>query len=546
MTTRPLNASEHPLSLAVLVGNAAIPTWQSDFLASLDPDVAMTSLVVIDENAQSSGWPDLKSLGFFARLLEKRSGKAIRRVPVAEGISPATRIENVRLGDDAGWQYKNLPEINDLDLVVDFRTQVGAEIELDSRLGVWSPYVRWENNQRSWWKGLIHGSPPVVAIKVHAGRDRGPNSVISQGWVHAVPWSVSTTLDTIFSAMTTLMTSCITKAQGSMTLAPVAASANDSSTRIQLPAVVPFFAGSIFHKIRWLISRLARQDQWHVGVVDSSIEEVYTKGVVDNPTWYSNPNGQYLADPFGLPDRDEILVEAFDATSQKGRIVALRRTNGELSAAPVFHGAGHMSYPYLFQSDGDVFCVPETSDQQTAILYRCSAWPHKWTAHATIVDNLAATDSTIFQHEGSWWMLCTDDQAGSGSHLYAFYAPSLDGPWIPHILNPVKVDVRSARPAGTPFRAAGRLIRPAQSHDRGYGSGIVFNEVIALSETAFEERVVGTLSPPRRGPFRHGLHTISALGSLTLIDGKRRRFALASMMGATRKRLRSQREGQRS
>src|SRR5213596_456309 len=55
------------------------------------------------------------------------------------------------------------------------------------------------------------------------------------------------------------------------------------------------------------------------------------------------------------------------------------------------------------------------------------------------------------------------------------------GPWRPHPGNPVKVDVRSSRPAGGPFLFGGNLYRPAQDCSRTYGGGITINRVTHLS-----------------------------------------------------------------
>jgi hypothetical protein len=82
--------------------------------------------------------------------------------------------------------------------------------------------------------------------------------------------------------------------------------------------------------------------------------------------------------------------------------------------------------------------------------------------------------------------------------------------------------VRSARPGGTPFHHDGALYRPAQDCSVTYGGRIVINRVLRLSPTAFEEEPVSTVEPDPDGPFPDGLHTLSSLGNVTLVDGKRR------------------------
>ena len=111
---------------------------------------------------------------------------------------------------------------------------------------------------------------------------------------------------------------------------------------------------------------------------------------------------------------------------------------------------------------------------------------------------------------------------GLATALYLFYADSPMGPWRPHRLNPVKVDVRSTRPAGRPFRHGGRLYRPAQDGAPVYGSAIVVHEILELTPTSFREVQIARISPEWR-PGLSGTHTLNAAGSLTAIDARQRR-----------------------
>jgi hypothetical protein len=140
------------------------------------------------------------------------------------------------------------------------------------------------------------------------------------------------------------------------------------------------------------------------------------------------------------------------------------------------------------------------------------------------VDGIAAADSTVFRHDGRWWLLCIDVDR-SDDTLCAWHATSLRGPWLPHAANPLKTDTRNTRPAGTPFVHAGKLYRPAQDNSRTYGGRVVINEIVRLSPSEFAERVVRVIPPFHSSPYPAGFHTLSAFGDWTLIDGKRIRVA---------------------
>ena len=70
----------------------------------------------------------------------------------------------------------------------------------------------------------------------------------------------------------------------------------------------------------------------------------------------------------------------------------------------------------------------------------------------------------------------------SDTELWAWHAPDPFGAWTAHVANPLKIDVTSSRPAGTPFVRDGVLYRPAQDGSHGYGAALSINQVVRLDE----------------------------------------------------------------
>ena len=66
--------------------------------------------------------------------------------------------------------------------------------------------------------------------------------------------------------------------------------------------------------------------------------------------------------------------------------------------------------------------------------------------------------------------------------------------------------------------------------------------VDVLTATDFHETVVRVVRP-LPGRYRHGMHTLSASGETTLIDGKRLVFSLAASRTALASRVRSRTAG---
>ena len=291
----------------------------------------------------------------------------------------------------------------------------------------------------------------------------------------------------------------------------------------------PTAARRIREFLREEYQRAFRHDHWHVGFVDAPIHAFLDPEAKLEVQWFPMPQrGRYWADPFGVPrgGATEILLEEFRFRSSEGTIASARvESNGDVSLPePVLEFPHHASYPYLVERDGAVYCIPETAEGREVSLYRAADFPRRWTKDATLLANVAGLDNTVIEWNGAFWLFHTDWDDGPFSKLRIWHAPELRGPWRPHAANPVKTDIASARPAGTPFVHDGELYRPAQDSSRGYGRSLVINRVLRLSPTEYQEERAVAVAPFRDGIHRHGIHTISAAGDRTLVDGKRYRF----------------------
>ncbi len=255
--------------------------------------------------------------------------------------------------------------------------------------------------------------------------------------------------------------------------------------------------------------------------------------------WFPFPRaGKYYADPFGIrhDGRVFILCEEFDYRTSKGCIVSFELANGGTICGPqlAIETRVHCSYPYLIEHRGDIFCVPETSAAREVCLYKAEQFPSKWIEIATLIRDFAGLDATVFQYDGRWWLTCTNQDEGASPRLYIWHSEDLIGPWIPHAANPVKADASSSRPAGTPFVNQNELIRPAQDCSRTYGGRIILNKIKVLTPSEFEEEPVSVLEPIMDSPYPNGVHTLSIVGNLTLIDGKRFIFDKSAFAHALR------------
>jgi len=277
--------------------------------------------------------------------------------------------------------------------------------------------------------------------------------------------------------------------------------------------------------VGWLSQQceeLFRHDQWQLGVVEAPIHAFLTPGFRPAVRWLGGAGRSgFRADPFGWAgDEGQILCEDYDAASDRGRLAVVDEQGG-VRPLRGFPPGVHLSYPYLIEDEGEVYCVPEMWQAGEVRLYRATGWPEEWVQEAVLLRDFAGVDATVFRHEGRWWMACARQGFEPERDLWLFHAPELRGPWSGHGGNPVKRDRSSARSGGTPFVHQGALYRPAQDCSRTYGGGLALNRVERLTPEAFAEETVVRLAPPADWPWRAGWHTLAGVGERTLLDAKR-------------------------
>jgi hypothetical protein len=241
------------------------------------------------------------------------------------------------------------------------------------------------------------------------------------------------------------------------------------------------------------------------------------------------PLDRFWADPFIWVHENTyyIFIEELLYSTNRGRIVCLTldKEMNILSNQVVLERPYHLSYPFLFEYESQLYMIPETGKNNGIELYRCTRFPDKWEFEKTLIGNVYAVDVTLVNAHEKWWLF-TNLQAEDGStwdtlHLYYADHP-LSDLWIPHPLNPIVKDVNSARPAGRIILHEGSLIRPSQDCSVRYGYATNFNRITALTETDYSETCEYTFKPPQKSTIL-ATHTFNDMAGLTAIDAVRRR-----------------------
>lgn len=241
----------------------------------------------------------------------------------------------------------------------------------------------------------------------------------------------------------------------------------------------------------------------------------------------SPPKDRFWADPFPWQANDEdfIFYEELPFNTMKGHIscIKLGKTLEILSNEIVLDRPYHLSYPFLFEYDNQLYMLPETRHNHQIEIYRCEHFPNKWEKAGTLIAGIDAVDATLLEFNDRWWLFTNVIKAGGNAYdsLYLYHAKSpLSDNWVPHPLNPIVRNIQRARPAGRIFKKGNDLIRPSQDCSSRYGYAINFNRIEELSDKSYREIHLKTFIPPDDNRKILATHTWNNSGSLKVIDAE--------------------------
>ena len=299
------------------------------------------------------------------------------------------------------------------------------------------------------------------------------------------------------------------------------------------------------NKISFYYHEFFSAEIWNVGLIKSQMEPIalgLKKLKPSEITWLREfGRGKYLADPSGFIEDNKlhILLEDYSYRKQSASISEViwspKRNSFSVPIATI-EGHKHLSYPYIVEDGKSIYCVPESCREGNVGLYKRNFSEEAFIEERVLLENVNAVDPTLFKFGAHWWLFFTT-RPYSATHLFIYYADHLLGDYRPHALNPVKMDIRSSRPAGTPFIYDGELYRPAQDCSKTYGGRVTINKVLRLTPDEFEEIPVNVLEPVKGTRFSKGLHTLSQVGEYILIDGKCYRFNYFHFLNQLKRKL---------
>ncbi len=237
------------------------------------------------------------------------------------------------------------------------------------------------------------------------------------------------------------------------------------------------------------------------------------------------PPGRFYADPFVIKHKGKnyIFFEDYCCIKGKGVIsfIEIDREGNYSTPKIVLQKDYHLSYPFLFNWNHQIFMIPETNQNNTIELYSTINFPYDWKLEKVIMKDLNANDTTIWFSDNKTWMFTNILETGRAefTDLWLFYADTIFDEWKPHPRNPIISDITSARPAGNMFMHKGEIIRPAQNCSARYGQALAFNKLTCLTEHDYGELKIEQVNPNWH-PGNLSFHTYNFNEDLEVIDGE--------------------------
>lgn len=257
------------------------------------------------------------------------------------------------------------------------------------------------------------------------------------------------------------------------------------------------FAGGIFVGMKRGIPFVAQKEQWTIGIYRSASPFHFSKfqGWI-NPRFkaedVTDVPAKFVADPFLMKEADtwNLFFEVYNNDTRQGDLAVATSKNTWIwnYEQVILDEPFHLSYPYVFQADGEYYLIPESFEANSIRLYKAERFPVKWSFVQTLVEGRDYVDNSIVYYQGRWWLFSS---VTTNDTLYLHYADSLTGPWREHPQSPIVTkDVHKSRPSGRLLVHQDQLYRFTMDINPPVGTHqVMAYEVVAITPDHYAEQL---------------------------------------------------------
>jgi methionyl-tRNA formyltransferase len=474
-----------PLSFAVMLNEFSLKHWQNECLQLLEKEGYIPSLIIVNATNKPfkiSFKQRLKYLLYnrIERYLYKKQNQLFnyhpQDIPVVFVYCKAHAYKSI-------FDEKSVEQIKQysLDFILRFGFNVlSGEILNCAKHGIWS----FHHNQPE----KIRGGPPVfweiienhdtvgfILQQLTEKLDAG--FILARGEVELRKYAPNESYDNLMHSSKWALRNAVLQL------------ANNTLVKEKCNSLAKVYKRpnngyAILFLLKWFNHRL---------------QFYYSKYIQKAPYWQSFARhknqiiafqppsiNQFTADIFPVSNANVVLAEVFSFNIGKAKI-GLYNKNGNFIRYLSLNPNLHFSFPFTIYHEGKNWLLPECPTQSQLKIYALNVAFEIEEEHVILNQNLC--DAILFHFHETWFLIGTEHPYQQ-QNLKIFYADSLLGNYKPHFLQPVKMDVTSARNAGRIFYKNGKWIRPVMDNVKEYGGRLRFFEIEKLSKTEFKESEV--------------------------------------------------------
>lgn len=284
--------------------------------------------------------------------------------------------------------------------------------------------------------------------------------------------------------------------------------------------LMQIFYRFVLHKVRSLLC-----NEQFVMAYRKRSDSLLSHGNLNGFKLIEPPPSEFWADPFVFTHQNKtyLFFENLEFSTGVGKLSVLNLSDldkgRDVVPVDILVTPYHLSYPQVFEDNGQIYMLPETTGNNAVELYVAEEFPVKWKKSAILLDNIKAHDATLLKKDALYWLFVNVESKNApfNDELSVFSADSLKGEWQVHPLNPIATYVESARSGGRIHYDGEKLLRPSQDCSVCYGYGLNFNEVTVLNQEEFSETLLEKITPsPQKG--YHAIHSYDVNTEYEVID----------------------------
>lgn len=192
------------------------------------------------------------------------------------------------------------------------------------------------------------------------------------------------------------------------------------------------------------------------------------------------------ADPFLFLHNDTLyLFYEEKLRKSKGYIMMTCTNDLENWTVPtlVLQESFHLSFPFVFKQDNEIFLMPETGEASEIRLYRFCDDTLTRVEFLKTLKKGTYVDSSIIATGTNYYLFTSD----SLFNQRVFISGSLLGDYVEHPSSPIYVGRDCGRNAGSIFEYGGIYFRPSQDCSDLYGGNVTIHRLKKLDPNSIDE-----------------------------------------------------------